>query len=144
MKTKFTLRLLHKEIDRHIQEKEELYLKIEEATKDQKTTSPEESKGIEKTLQALYHLPPLISIHQVYRATRGLTLMKSGLSYLQPGVQMTKEEFEGTWRQAQPDAKDTLAFMWAILDIKIPLGVMELISANPSFYISRYSIRALA
>ena len=57
---------------------------------------------------------------------------------------MTKEEFEGTWRQAQPDAKDTLAFMWAIGDIKIPLGVMEIISANPSFYISRYSIRALA
>ena len=40
MKTKFTLRLLHKEIDRHIQDKEKLYLKIEEATKNQKTTSP--------------------------------------------------------------------------------------------------------
>ena len=86
-------------------------MKIEEATKDQKTTSPKENKRIKKTLQALYHLPPPISIQHVYRATRGLTLMKSGLPYLQPGVQMTKEEFEGTWRQAQPDAKDTLAFM---------------------------------
>lgn len=33
--------------------------------------------------------------------------------------------------------------MWAIGEIKIPLGVIEIIAINPPFYISRYYIRTL-
>lgn len=70
-------------------------------------------------------------------------MLKNGLPYIQPGLRLNQEEFKALWKQAQPEAKDTLAFMWAIGEVALPLGAMEVVTASPSFYISRYCVRAM-
>lgn len=142
IKTKMPLCFFHKEIVRHIQEKEELHLGLEKAESIPKRVSPKAIKGLENVLSALHHLPPSIFIKQVYHTTKDLTLMSNELPYLQPKAKLIKDVFIILWKQTQPEAKDTLAFMWAIGDSRIPLGVLEVVAAIPSFYISRFCVRA--
>lgn len=87
-KTKFTLRSLHKKIDKLIQDKENLHLKLEEATTNQKKVIQENNKGLKIILLPLHHLPLPISIKQVYHSTRGLTLLRGGLPYLCSGTRL--------------------------------------------------------
>lgn len=121
-----------------------MHLRLKEAESLSKGLSSEVTKGLENALLALHHLPPPISIKQIYHSTRDLVLMKSRLPCLQPRAKLTKEEFKNMWEQAQPEAKDVVAFMWAIGEFDVPIGVIEIVTSNPSFYISRYCIRAVA
>lgn len=120
-----------------------MQLRLEKAESVPKRGSLDIIKGLENVFLALYHLPPPISIQQVYHSTGRLTLLKSGLPYIQPGLRLNQEEFKALWKQAQPKAKDTLAFMWAIGEVALPLDAMEVVTANPSFYISKYCVRAM-
>jgi hypothetical protein len=47
------------------------------------------------------------------------------------------------WKQVDAAARDTLAFMWCLNELKLPVGVMEIISGSPPFYIKRYILRCI-
>jgi hypothetical protein len=97
---------------------------------------------------AIYHqlttnVPPFNTVMQYYHALKGVNLLVSQISLLKPGVNLSKDQFEQIWGMADATAKDTLAFMWVKGDIKMPLGVMEVVTASPPFYVGRFVLRAL-
>ena len=89
------------------------------------------------------NLAPPISIFQYYRAFKPLILQQSNLPDIRLKSQFTRDQFRSIWRKANPTAKDLITFMWVLKDLYIPKGVLEVTSANPSFYLTRFCIRAL-
>ena len=91
--------------------------------------------------QILKHSRPLESVMQYHRAYGGLHLLLSGVPLLKTGCHLEFSQMQQIWSHADAAAKDTLAFMWSMGELKTPLGVMETISAAPTFYIKRYICR---
>ena len=99
--------------------------------------------GTEFCLHVLKHIAPLNSIMQYHRVCGGLHLLLSNIPALKTGCHLEFSQFEAIWNQADAAAKDTLAFMWCLNDLKVPVGAMETISGSPPFYIKRYILRCL-
>ena len=93
--------------------------------------------------QILPHIKPLNSIMQYHRVCGGLHLMLSHIPVLRTGCSLEFTQIETMWNQADAAAKDTLAFMWCLNELKLPVGVMETISGSPPFYIKRYILRCI-
>ena len=94
--------------------------------------------------QLTSHITPFTSIMQCYQALKGLNLLVSRIPLLRPGSILTKPQFERIWQNADATARDTLSFMWAAGDLKLPVGVMEVVTASPPFYIGRFVLRTLS
>ena len=98
---------------------------------------------------AIYHqltanIPPFTTIMQYYHALKGLNLWVSRVPLLRPGTTLSKPQFEHIWEMADPTARDTIAFMWVTGDIKMHVGIMELVTGSPPFYIGRFVLRTLS
>ena len=92
----------------------------------------------------LEHTKPLTSVMQYYQAYAPLHLLTSNLPLLKKVIRLDLIQFKTLWEHANSKAKDTLAFMWALGDIKLSLGIMEVVTGSPPFYIRRYILRGIA
>jgi hypothetical protein len=97
---------------------------------------------------AIYHqittnVPPFTTVMQYYHALKGLNLLISRVPLLKPGTFLSRTQFEQMWQMADATARDTLAFMWATGEMKLPTGVMELVTGSPPFYAGRFVLRTL-
>lgn len=90
------------------------------------------------------NLAPPISIFQYYQAYKPLILKWSGLPDLRNQSQITAEQFQALWAKATPTTRDLLVSMWVFKDLILPKGVVEVTTANPPFYLTRFCISALA
>ena len=95
-------------------------------------------------IKMLEHTAPLNSVMQHYQVYRVIDLMANNLPMLKRGITLKLPQFKDLWDQASPRAKDTLAFMWAVGDLKLPLGIIEIVTGSPPFYIRRYILRSIA
>jgi hypothetical protein len=91
--------------------------------------------------QILKHNRPLESIMQYHRAYGGLHLLLSSIPLLITGSYLNFSQVQEIWTHANAAAKDTLAFMWSLGELKTPLGAMETITGSPAFYTKRYILR---
>ena len=92
----------------------------------------------------LEHTEPLHTVMQYYQAYWAIDLLASNLPLPKRGITMNLMQFRELWEQASSRAKDTLAFMWTLSDIKLPLGTIEVVAGSPPFYIRRYILRSIA
>lgn len=93
--------------------------------------------------QIISHTEPPKSVMQCHRAYGGLNLLLSGLSLLQAGCRLDSAQAKQIWDKVDAPAKDIIAFMWCLNEIKLPIGTMEVLSACPPFYIKRYVLRCI-
>jgi hypothetical protein len=93
--------------------------------------------------QLTANVPPFTNIMQYYHALKGLNLVVSNVLLVKPGTFFSRAQFEQMWQMADATARDTLAFMWVTGEMKLPTGVMELVSGSPPFYAGRFVLRAL-
>lgn len=56
---------------------------------------------------------------------------------------ISEAQFQVLWPKANPPARDLLVFMWILKDLVNIRGVVEITTANPNFYLSRFCISAL-
>ena len=94
--------------------------------------------------QLAANISPFTTIMQYYHALKGLNLMISQVPLLKTGVILSKAQFERVWDMVDATARDTLAFMWVKGEIKLPIGVMEVVTGSPPFYVGRFVLRALS
>ena len=92
----------------------------------------------------LEHTAPLKSVMQYYQIYRVLDLLTNNLPMLKRGITLNQVQFKELWDQANPRTKDMLAFTWAVGDLKLPLGVIEMVTGSPPFYLKRYMLRSIA
>ena len=97
---------------------------------------------------AIYHqlttnIPPMTSIMQYYHALKGVNLLISRVPLIKTGTVLSKAQFEQIWQVADATARDTLTFMWVTGDIKLPTGVIEVVTGSPPFYVGRFVLRTL-
>lgn len=89
------------------------------------------------------NLPPPISIYQYYQAYKPMIFNWSNLPDLKIQSHLSKEQFQILWAQANSAARDILTFMWILKHLIVPKGVVEITTANPTFYLTRFCIGAL-
>lgn len=143
-KTRHVIDVLHKEIDELNKEREKLQIAVEAAKRKATWALEGYTPGEDGILiDVMDNLAPAVSIRQVYQSTRGIILIDSGLPNLRKGVRLSYTQLANLWSRSTPVARDTLVFMWAVGDLALPKGIMELQVVNPSFYISRYCVRAI-
>ena len=94
--------------------------------------------------KVIEHTEPLQSLMQYYQAYGMLNLLTSSLPLLKKGTTLKQNQFKDMWERADSQARDTLAFMWAIGDLKLSLGTIEIVTGSPPFYIRRYILRNMA
>ena len=92
----------------------------------------------------LENTEPLKTVMQYYKAFGAINLCTSNLPVLKRGITLNLVQFKALWEKADPRAKDTLAFMWALGVYKLPLGTIEVVTGSPPFYIKRYILRSVA
>ena len=80
---------------------------------------------------------------QCYHAMRDLHLLVSKLPMLKSGILLSKSQLERIWTGADPTARDTIVFMWATGDLRLPTGIIEVVTGSPPFYIGRFMLRTL-
>ena len=93
--------------------------------------------------QLITNIPPFTTIMQAYQALKGLNLLVSQVPLLKTGITLSKPQFEQIWSNADATARNTLAFMWVKGEIKLPTGIMEVVTGSPPFYIGRFVLRTL-
>ena len=91
----------------------------------------------------MQNLPPPISIFQYYQTFKPMLLRWSGIFDITNKSHISKEQFQALWHKANSAARDLLVFMWALKDLTIPKGIVEVTTANPPFYLTRFCIAAL-
>ena len=150
-KINHTLKTLKTELRQATTERDDLQEKLEQQEED----SPEYPKwndllGLSKTedpgnliTATMKNLPPPISIYQYYQAYKPMIFNTSNLPDLKLQTHLSKEQFQILWAQANSGARDLLTFMWALKDLTVPKGVVEITATNSTFYITRFCIRAL-
>jgi hypothetical protein len=150
-KISHTLKTLKAELQQTTNERDELQAKEEEH---QENTSDllqwEHLLGYNKiedpinTIAAtMKNLAPPISIVQYYLAYKPMILNWSSLPDVRTKSHLSQEQFQGLWKKANPAARDLLVFMWAMKDLLIPKGIVEVTTANPPFYLTRFCVSAL-
>ena len=80
---------------------------------------------------------------QYHRVYGGLNLVLNNIPLLRAGCNLELSQVQEIWGHANVVARDTLVFMWCIGELKTPLGVMEILSGSPPFYIRRYILRCV-
>ena len=145
------MKTLKTELRQATTERDDLQEKLEQQEED----SPEYPKwndllGLSKTedpgnliTATMKNLPPPISIYQYYQAYKPMIFNTSNLPDLKLQTHLSKEQFQILWAQANSGARDLLTFMWALKDLTVPKGVVEITATNSTFYITRFCIRAL-
>lgn len=141
--TQDTIQILHAEVERLIQEKEELQNAFETASQAHYALKPEFRRDMDHAMAALHQLPPAVSIQQNFQAFRELVFVSNGIPILATGAKLSQEEVIKFWKRSGPNGRNALAFMWALGELKTPLGVFELVAVNPAFYVSRYCVQAM-
>lgn len=91
----------------------------------------------------MQNLAPPISIYQYYQAYKPMILKWSNLPDLRNHSQISADQFQALWTKANSAAKDLLVCMWVLKDLTTPKGVVEVTTANPPFYLTRFCISAL-
>ena len=91
----------------------------------------------------MQNLPPPVSIFQYYRAFKPMIFRWSSLPDVRNKTHLTNEQFKALWQKANSAARDLLVFMWILKDLNVPKGKVEVITANPPFYLTRFCIAAL-
>src|ERR1700737_2478037 len=89
------------------------------------------------------NLAPPISIFQYYLAYKPMILNWSSLPDVRTKSHLSQEQFRTLWQRANSAARDLLVFMWVVKDLFIPKGVVEITTANPPFYLTRFCVAAL-
>lgn len=89
------------------------------------------------------NLPPPISIYQYYQAYKPIIFKGSNLPDLKFQIHLSKPQFQILWAQADSAARDLLVFMWILKDIITSKGTVEVTTADPAFYATRFCTRAL-
>ena len=89
------------------------------------------------------NLPPPVSIFQYYQAFKPMILRWSGLPDIRNKSHLSKEQFLALWHKANSAGRDLLVFMWALKDLITPKGIVEVTTASPPFYLTRFCIAAL-
>lgn len=56
---------------------------------------------------------------------------------------MEFNQVQEIWSQENVVPRDTLVFMWCLGKLKTPLGVMEMLTNSPPFYIRGYILRCI-
>jgi hypothetical protein len=138
---------LQHELEVTKREKEELHHQLQQGTALNRDVGLPPSYIHPKTEiypKMLEHTAPLNSVMQYYQVYRVIDLMANDLPMLKRGITLKLTQFKDLWDQASPRAKDTLAFMWAVGDLKLPLGIIEIVTGSPPFYIRRYMLRSIA
>jgi hypothetical protein len=84
-----------------------------------------------------------INIFQYYKAYKPLILTWSSLPDLKNQSHVSEQQFRTLWAKANPTARDLLVCMWALKDLIVPMGVVEITTASPPFYLTRFCAAAL-
>ena len=84
-----------------------------------------------------------INIFQYYQAYKPLILHWSGLPDLKNQSHLSEEQFRALWLKANPAARDLLVCMWVFRDLMVPKGIVEITTASPPFYLTRFCAAAL-
>ena len=137
---------LRQELRAVIQEKEDLLQQLEGEASSGKHSLPHSfiHPKTEIFRKLLEHTQPLTSVMQHYQAYRTIDLLTSNLPVLKRGITLKQVQFQELWNRANSRTRDTLAFMWAVGDFKLPLGILELVTGSPPFFIRRYILRSIA
>ena len=89
------------------------------------------------------NLPPPISIYQYYQAYKPIIYKGSNLPDLKFQSHLSRQQFHIIWAQADSAARDLLVFMWVLKDIITSKGTIEVTTADPVFYATRFCTWAL-
>lgn len=89
------------------------------------------------------HTELLESIMQCHRVYGGLNLILNNIPLLKTRCNLELTQVQEIWIHANAAALDTLIFMWCLGELKTPLGVMEMLTSSPPFYIKRYNLRCV-
>jgi len=89
------------------------------------------------------NLTPPISIFQYYQAYKPLILKWSSLPDLRNHSHLSEEQFRMLWANANFAARDLLVCMWALRDLTIPKRAVEITTASPPFYLTRFCATTL-
>ena len=143
-------RLLHKlrrDLARTQQEKVDLLHQIDTYKEELAQFDLPHSDTYPKTeifYQILRHNWPLESVMRHHRAYGGLHLLLSTIPFIKTGCHIEFSQMQELWTHVDAAAKDTMAFMWSLGELKTPQGVMETVSGSSTFYIKRYILRCIA
>ena len=141
-----TINELQRELTYTRRERDELQVTIERMVEsphnlDEETLTPTDiPRACILPRAAIYHqlvtnVPPFTTVMQYYQALKGLNLLINRIPLLKPGITLTKAQFEHIWALADATSRDTITFMWVTGDIRMPTGIMELITGSPPFYV---------
>ena len=83
------------------------------------------------------NLAPPNSIFQYYKAYKPLILTRSNLPDLKNQSHISEQQFRTLWAKANPAPKDLLVCMWALKDLIVPKGVVEIATTSSSFYLTQ-------
>ena len=130
---------LRQELHIVTQEKEDLVQQIRAAASSGHISLPQTCiyPSTEAYRKLIEHTEPLKSVMQHYQAYKAIDLLISNLPMLKRGITLNQEQFKDLWNRANSRAKDTLTFMWAVGDLKLSLGIIEIVTGSPPFYICR-------
>jgi hypothetical protein len=150
-KLNHTFKSLKAELYHTTQERDKLQTKIEQ----QQEENPAELQA-EELLEddkikhsgnlivvTMKNLPPPINIFQYYEAYKPMILKNSNLPDIRNKSHISQEQFQLLWKQADSAAKDLLIFMWVLKDLIISKAVVEITTANPPFFLTRFCISAI-
>ena len=150
-KLNHTLRNLKAELQQAISERDDLQGRLEQQ-EEEATEHPQWQSllGLDKIedpenliTATMKNLPPPISIYQYYQVYKPIILKWNNLPDLKMRSHLSKMEFQTLWAQANSPARDLLVFMWAMKDLMVPRGVVEITTINTTFYLTRFCIAAL-
>lgn len=137
---------LQQELQLCKQQKEDLQQQLQQGVPPMHTGLPTSAlyPNTEVYRRLLDHTQPLQTVMQYYHAYWAIDLLTSNLPLPKKGTTLRLLEFQELWENATSRAKDTLAFMWTVGDLKLPLGTIEVVTGSPPFFIRRYILRTIA
>ena len=89
------------------------------------------------------NMPPPTSIFQYYHAYKPMIMKSSNLPDICNKSHISREQFQVLWQQANSASRDLLIFMWVLKDLIIPKTVVDITTANPPFFLTKFCISAL-
>ena len=151
-KQNHTFKALRSQLQQTNSERDDLQSKLKQHEEEETTLAPWQDLLGFDTIEnpgytikiTMHNLAPPISIFQYYQAYKPMILISSNLPDIRTKTHLSKEQFQLLWNKATSTTRDLLVFMWVLKDLLIPRGVVELITANAPFYITRFCTLALA
>lgn len=84
------------------------------------------------------YLPFVTNIFQFYKAFCYLIFLSDNLRLLASYTTLTPPQFQWFWTRAKSNTEDLLVFMWAIGELTLSLGNMQIMVGSPSFFMNRF------